>query len=401
MTLRLKDGKTDNHLAALKTAADSVRIAESLGLRSKGRRFFCFSCQADGGKTPDMSVSRDGYNCFKCGKHGDILTLIQEAGRMDFRSAVALLERETGISPPGIRKEKDTRRDKSHGPIAESATSRRPVKPDFADKTNTSETNPSKTNPSETIAAPDPAVYEAFLAACRPVDGRALDWLVNDKGVRPDVISSMGLRFCGSGYPGIMENLENRLGRDALLSAGLLKPSASGTKKRLVPSFWSYYAKKTGFLVVPYRRDGRTVYLKVRPPVSKAEAERAEVARFMNTGGAIPCLYNIDALKTRPEKILICEGESDTWAALSHGYPAVGSPGALNFKAAWVESFSNVRDKTGRSSVYLVPDADKAGAAGARTIAGMFVAAGLPTPLQIKLPEGKDLSEYLKDGVTE
>ena len=48
---------------------------------------------------------------------------------------------------------------------------------------------------------------------------------------------------------------------------------------------------------------------------------------------------HLDALKGQPDKVLVCEGESDTWAALSYGFAAVGSPGAKNFKAAWVEGF--------------------------------------------------------------
>jgi len=44
-----------------------------------------------------------------------------------------------------------------------------------------------------------------------------------------------------------------------------------------------------------------------------------------------------DALKGQPDKVRVCEGESDTWTALAAGDAAVGSPGAKNFKAAWVE----------------------------------------------------------------
>jgi hypothetical protein len=36
----------------------------------------------------------------------------------------------------------------------------------------------------------------------------------------------------------------------------------------------------------------------------------------------------LEADKPLPDKVLICEGESDTWTALSYGFAAVGSPGA-------------------------------------------------------------------------
>jgi hypothetical protein len=49
--------------------------------------------------------------------------------------------------------------------------------------------------------APDPAPYEAFLSACRPVHGNALDWLTKDKGIAPEVVVALGLRFCDREYP--------------------------------------------------------------------------------------------------------------------------------------------------------------------------------------------------------
>ena len=120
----------------------------------------------------------------------------------------------------------------------------------------------------------------------------------------------------------------------------------------------------------------------------------------MNTASGVPCLYNADALKGQPERVLICEGESDTWTALSYGFAAVGSPGAKGFKAAWVESFRGLQDAGGRSRVYLVMDADKAGGEGERVIADLFLKAGLPVPLKLILPPGMDLTDFMKEGKT-
>ena len=94
---------------------------------------------------------------------------------------------------------------------------------------------------------------------------------------------------------------------------------------------------------------------------------------------------------------MICEGESDTWAALSGGWPAVGTPGAKNFKGAWAEAFRGIEDAKGRSQVFLVLDADKAGDDGARVVADIFLKAGLPVPLRVVLPWGQDLTDYLRE----
>jgi len=375
----MNDGK--EHLDALKAAADPGRVAVALGLRGKGRRFFCPSCQADGGKTPDLSVHAKGFNCFKCGLKGDLLKLIEVAGRLDFPKAVAWLERETGIRAPnhpgGGYRDKGKVKTRSPGLSCGAVSVAGRAGKDISRGT------------------PDPDIYAAFLASCRPVEGKALDWLTKDKGIAPEVINALGLRFCGKEYLDIMDDMKTRFPEDALLTAGLLKRSKTG---RLVPSFWHYYAKKAGFLVIPYLKAGRPVYLKVRPPVSKEDAERLKLVRFLNTAAAVPCLYNVDALAGNPDKVLICEGESDTWTALSNGFAVVGTPGAKNFKAAWVEDFRGFIDADDRSRVYLALDKDTAGAEGSRVIADLFRKAGLPVPLKLAIPAGKDLSEYMKEG---
>ena len=370
-----------DHIDALKVAADPQRVAFALGLHGRGNRFFCPLCQPQGGKTPDLSVRDKGFTCHKCGEKGDILKLIEVAAGLDFPSAVRWLENLTGIPSPGYHK-KRTGKTTGRGGIVQPGSTSQAVRP-----------NPVKT----TGPAADPAIYEAFLTACRPVEGRALEWLTKGKGVKEEVVIALGLRFCGREYLDVMNALTERFGEDALQAAGLLKRNQKG---RLVPSFWHYYAKKAGFLVIPYLLDGRPVYLKARPPVSKAEAERLELVRFLNTAARVPCLYNADALKGHPEKVLICEGESDTWTALSYGFAAVGSPGASGFKSSWVESFWGIIDEAGRSRVYLVMDADKAGEEGEVVIAGLFKTAGLPVPLKLILPPGMDLTDFMKEGKT-
>ena len=367
------------HLDTLKAAADPQRVAVALGLQGRGRRFFCPVCQSQGGKTPDLAIGDKGFTCHKCGEKGDVLKLIEVAAGLDFPSAVRWLENLTGIPSPGYHK-KRTGKTTGRGGIVQPGSTSQAVRP-----------NPVKT----TGPAADPAIYEAFLTACRPVEGRALEWLTKGKGVKEEVVIALGLRFCGREYLDVMNALTERFGEDALQAAGLLKRNQKG---RLVPSFWHYYAKKAGFLVIPYLLDGRPVYLKARPPVSKAEAERLELVRFLNTAARVPCLYNADALKGHPEKVLICEGESDTWTALSYGFAAVGSPGASGFKSSWVESFWGIIDEAGRSRVYLVMDADKAGEEGEVVIAGLFKTAGLPVPLKLILPPGMDLTDYMKEG---
>lgn len=366
-----------DHLDALKAAADPGRVADALGLKGRGKRYFCPVCQSAGGKTPDLAVADKGFTCHKCGLKGDLLKLVEVAAGLDFPKAVAWLESLTGIQAP--------RRGRGHGnkgrvTVASPARSWRQV---------------SDAKPPKKVEAGTEAVMVAFLSACRPVEGPALAWMKKKVPNLTDaLVEGLGLRFCGREYLTVMEMLKESFGEDALVAAGLLKKSKTG---RLVPSFWTYFAQKIGFLVIPYILDGRPVYLKIRPPVSKEDAERLRLVRFLNTSAEVPCLYNADALKTAGSgKVLVCEGESDTWSALAAGFAAVGTPGARNFKEVWTEDFRPFVDPDGRSKVYLSLDADKAGKEGARIIANLFRKAGLPVPLSLAIPAGKDLSEYLQ-----
>lgn len=90
-----------DHITTLKATTDPQRVAAALGLRERGKRFFYPACQPNGGKTPDLVVGDKGFTCHKCGEKGDLLKLIEVAGNMDFPSAVAWLEMETGIPSPG------------------------------------------------------------------------------------------------------------------------------------------------------------------------------------------------------------------------------------------------------------------------------------------------------------
>lgn len=45
-----------------------------------------------------------------------------------------------------------------------------------------------------TGSAPDPAMCEAFLTACRHVEGRALEWLTKDNGITPEVVIALASR---------------------------------------------------------------------------------------------------------------------------------------------------------------------------------------------------------------
>lgn len=351
----------------LKAAVTGRQVAELLGLTGRGRRYWCPACQTDGGKTPDLSVTDAGFRCFKCDVHGDLIELVKQVRRIDFPTALDWLAAATG-------------QDRRNGQTGTGRRARKPPEP----RTRAGTAYP--THASSTKSDTDHGdAYAAFLQGCRPVEGAALAYLTG-RGIAAAVVERLGLRFCGREYAELMTRLETDFGRDALLAAGLLTTGKRGP----YPTFWPFTAKRIGFLVLPYFQDRRPVYLKARPPLDKATAEAKGVPRFLNTGRAVPCLYNVDVIGDA-DRILICEGETDTLTALSHDYAAVGIPGWSHFKPAWVELFR-------AKQVFLVLDADRAGDQGVRDIARTFDRAGLVLPRRVTLPAGSDLNEFFRDG---
>src|SRR4051794_14582739 len=70
-----------------------VRLARS-GKQWKG------CCPFHGEKTPSFYVYDDGYHCFGCGAHGDIITFIMQSQGLAFMEAVGQLAAEAGLEVP-------------------------------------------------------------------------------------------------------------------------------------------------------------------------------------------------------------------------------------------------------------------------------------------------------------
>ena len=152
-------------------------------------------------------------------------------------------------------------------------------------------------------------------------------------------------------------------------------------------------------LIFPYfDQEGRLVsvqsrYLgKKRPEssfdmnkVSVDEAKPKEIPRFKFAPGSHRMIYGLDRLKDYPpdEPLLITEGPSDCWTALTLGFHAIAIPSATLFD----RSFQALL--TGRN-LHIFPDQDEAG------LSLYFeLKKALPSLVYHQLPEGcKDLSEY-------
>lgn len=119
--------------------------------------------------------------------------------------------------------------------------------------------------------------------------------------------------------------------------------------------------------------------------VSIDEAKPKEIPRFKFAPGSHRMIYGLDRLKDYPsdEPLLITEGPSDCWTALTLGIHAIAIPSATLFDRRFQGLLA------GRN-LHIFPDQDEAG------LSLYFeLKKALPSLVYHQLPEGcKDLSEY-------
>lgn len=119
--------------------------------------------------------------------------------------------------------------------------------------------------------------------------------------------------------------------------------------------------------------------------VSFDEVKPKEIPRFKFAPGSHRMIYGLDRLKDYPpdEPLLITEGPSDCWTALTLGFHAIAIPSATLFDRRFQGLLA------GRN-LHIFPDQDEAG------LSLYFeLKKALPSLVYHQLPEGcKDLSEY-------
>ena len=152
-------------------------------------------------KTPSFFVNdqKGFYHCFSSGKHGDIISFLQETQRMPFHEAVTRLAEEAGLPLPAETPGEAARAQKAQG-LAEAC---------------------------EAAAA-------FFAAMLHRADGRhALDYL-HDRGVREDQIEAFAIGYAPGERAALKNHLINKGFREeTLVEAGLLiKPDDGATYDR-------------------------------------------------------------------------------------------------------------------------------------------------------------------------
>ena len=338
---------------------DILQVADLLGMGLRNKRALCIH-HDDHHPSLAFNVKKNTCHCYSCGFSADTIGLVRERLNLGFSEACRWLADHFDVYIAD--EHRDTHRKDVKKAVTASERRMASLRAHLA------ETHVSHGHPSSAYVAPSSVDVEFYQQMFRQMH-----------------LSESGRRF-------LFE--ERLLSPEALKVCHIVSTEQSVCMARVGrgvfdgPSLIFPYFDQEGRLVSVQSR-----YLgKKRPEssfdmnkVSLDEAKPKEIPRFKFAPGSHRMIYGLDRLKDYPpgEPLLITEGPSDCWTALTLGFHAIAIPSATLFD----RSFQALL--TGRN-LHIFPDQDEAG------LSLYFeLKQALPSLVYHQLPEGcKDLSEY-------
>ena len=287
---------------------------------------------------PSLSVdlTRGLFHCFSRDEGGDAIRFYELMHELKFSRAVVELARELGLAGRSGRRSIGGGRSLAlrAAPDEEAVATGQEFEPLAPDRIS--------------------AICEAFLAACRVEDqAEGLNYLAR-RGIGAETARRAGVvYFPRRAYRRVMRRMQAAFAAEELQRSGLFNARAHLT----------FYRHR---LLFPFRVEGRAVYLQARTTAAGVEP------RWHNMRGAVPSLYNVDALAELKSGsiVYLIEGFTDTLTLLAHGFAAVGLVGAGGLKAEWLAPL-------GRFRVVAALDPDAAGQRAAERYEELFRERGL------------------------
>lgn len=131
-------------------------------------------------------------------------------------------------------------------------------------------------------------------------------------------------------------------------------------------------------------REGEVAFFKL----AKDPEDQGESPKMLAPRGMRYELYGWEQLLSRPERLVICEGEFDRLVLEVQGYAAVTSTGgAGTFREEWAKDFAGLHE------VYLCFDRDEAGWRGTQRI-GRLIPHAKVVVLPEEVGEGGDVTDF-------
>lgn len=338
---------------------DILQVADLLGMGLRNKRALCIH-HDDHHPSLAFNVRKNTCHCYSCGFSADTIGLVRERLNLGFSEACRWLADHFDVYIAD--EHRDTHRKDVKKAVTASERRMASLRAHFA------ETHVSHGHPSSAYVAPSSVDVEFYQQMFRQMH-----------------LSESGRRF-------LFE--ERLLSPEALKVCQIVSTEQSVCMARVGrgvfdgPSLIFPYFDQEGRLVSVQSR-----YLGKKRPESSFdmnkvfldEAKPKEIPRFKFAPGSHRMIYGLDRLKDYPpgEPLLITEGPSDCWTALTLGFHAIAIPSATLFDRRFQALL------TGRN-LHIFPDQDEAG------LSLYFeLKKALPSLVYHQLPEGcKDLSEY-------
>lgn len=344
---------------------DILQVADLLGMGLRNKRALCIH-HDDHHPSLAFNVKKNTCHCYSCGFSADTIALVRERLNLGFSEACHWLADHFDVYIGDDR----------YGNSAKYGNSAR-----YADK------------------CADKKVLTASDRRLASLRAHFAETHVSHGYVAP---SSVDVEF----YQQMFRQMHlSESGRRFLFEERLLSPEALKVCQ-IVSTEQSVCMARVGrgvfdgpSLIFPYfDQEGRLVSVQSRylgkpksesssdmDKVSFDEVKPKEIPRFKFAPGSHRMIYGLDRLKDYPsdEPLLITEGPSDCWTALTLGIHAIAIPSATLFDHRFQGLLA------GRN-LHIFPDQDEAG------LSLYFeLKKALPSLVYHQLPEGcKDLSEY-------
>ena len=338
---------------------DILQVADLLGMGLRNKRALCIH-HDDHHPSLAFNVRKNTCHCYSCGFSADTIALVRERLNLGFSEACRWLADHFDVYIAD--EHRDTHRKDVKKAVTASDRRMASLRAHFA------ETHVSHGHPSSAYVAPSSVDVEFYQQMFRQMH-----------------LSESGRRF-------LFE--ERLLSPEALKVCQIVSTEQSVCMARVGcgvfdgPSLIFPYFDQEGRLVSVQSR-----YLGKKRTESSFDMNKVsldgvmpkEIPRFKFAPGSHRMIYGLDRLKDYPpgEPLLITEGPSDCWTALTLGIHAIAIPSATLFD----RSFQGLL--AGRN-LHIFPDQDEAGLSLYFELKKV-----LPSLVYHQLPEGcKDLSEY-------
>lgn len=138
-----------------------------------------------------------------------------------------------------------------------------------------------------------------------------------------------------------------------------------------------------GRLSIPFITPTGVVYMRFRC-LSEHDCGEFSHGKYEGAAGLGTHLYNVAALHADSSVVAICEGELDALVANDCGIPAVGVPGANNWKPFYYRLFDDYE------KVIIIGDGDTAGRRFANELASK-----IPDAIPRPMPKDHDVTSFV------